>query len=109
MEKILKKIATCRRERGYTFENMGHELGITTAAYRKIEMGETKLTVDRLFKISNVLNLHVVELISLHSQFTEYVSEEYSLNNFDFVKKLLEAKDEQIVLLKERDMRRNEI
>ncbi|MCY0977447.1 helix-turn-helix transcriptional regulator [Chryseobacterium wangxinyae] len=103
MEKILKKITTCRRERGFTFENMGHELDITMAAYRKIEIGKTRLTVDRLFKISNILNLHIRDLISLHSEFTEYVNEEYSVNNIDFFKKLLEAKDEQIFLLKERE------
>ena len=49
MEKIIEKIAQHRNSKGYTYENMADELELTPAVYRKIEAGETKLTVERLF------------------------------------------------------------
>ena len=52
LEKIIEKITQYRNRKGYTYENMAHDLHITPAAYRKIETGETKLTVERLFKIA---------------------------------------------------------
>ena len=54
MEKIIEKITQYRNRKGYTYENMAHDLHITPAAYRKIETGETKLTVERLFKIADI-------------------------------------------------------
>ena len=107
MEKILKKITECRRERGFTFENIGLELGITMAAYRKIEIGETKLTVERLFKISKILNLPITDFIVLHSEYSNgNLKKEFSLDDKDFVKQLLDSKDEQIFLLRERERER---
>ena len=55
LEKIIEKITQYRNRKGYTYENMAHDLHITPAAYRKIETGETKLTVERLFKIADIL------------------------------------------------------
>ena len=43
LEKIIEKITQYRNRKGYTYENMAHDLHITPAAYRKIETGETKL------------------------------------------------------------------
>ena len=48
---VIERIVQGRNKKGYTYENMAVELDLTTAAYRKIETGETKLTVERLFKI----------------------------------------------------------
>ena len=49
---VVRKIILSRSKKGYTYENMANKLGITAASYRKIETGETKLTLERLFKIA---------------------------------------------------------
>ena len=67
MEKIIEKITQYRNRKGYTYENMADELELTTAAYRKIETGETKLSVERLFRISNILETPVNELLEMDS------------------------------------------
>lgn len=67
MEKIIEKITQYRNRKGYTYENMADELDLTTAAYRKIETGETKLSVERLFRISNILETPVNELLEMDS------------------------------------------
>lgn len=59
MEDILKKIRELRNVRGFSYENMADELHISTSTYRKIENNETKLTVERLYQISKVLQAPV--------------------------------------------------
>ena len=65
VEHIIEKIVQERNKKGYTYENMAIELDLTTAAYRKIETGETKLTVERLFKISNILGIPIGDFLEI--------------------------------------------
>ncbi len=53
--KVLDKLKMARKEKGYSHENMAIELGISQAAYTNIEKNESKLTVERLIKISEIL------------------------------------------------------
>lgn len=34
-EEVLKRIQNIRKNKGYSYENLAHELGISPAAYRK--------------------------------------------------------------------------
>lgn len=63
MEEILQKIKDIRNVKGLSYENMADELKISTSAYRKIENNETKLTVERLFQIAEVLQTPVSKLL----------------------------------------------
>ncbi|MEA1850690.1 MULTISPECIES: helix-turn-helix domain-containing protein [unclassified Chryseobacterium] len=116
MEKIIEKIAQQRSKKGYTFENMAHELNITPAAYRKIETGETKLSVERLMKISEILNEDLSNLLDIDTKnifnnqsnegngYVETINNDYKdvINDIkDTYDKLIKSKDEQILLLKE--------
>lgn len=65
MEKIIARIAQYRNKIGFTYENMADELNITPAAYRKIEIGSTKLTVERLYKLAEILDTSVAELLDI--------------------------------------------
>jgi hypothetical protein len=47
---------------------MAAELESSPSEYRKIETGETKLSVERLFQISEVLNLPPVDLLDCISE-----------------------------------------
>ncbi|WBX97557.1 helix-turn-helix domain-containing protein [Chryseobacterium gambrini] len=116
MEKIIEKIAQQRSKKGYTFENMAYELNITPAAYRKIETGETKLSVERLMKISEILNEDLSNLLDIDTKnvfnnqsnegngYVEVINNDYK----DIIKdiketydKVIQSKDEQIKMLKE--------
>ena len=112
MEKIIEKITQYRNRKGYTYENMTHDLHITPAAYRKIETGETKLTVERLFKIADILESPFTDFLDLekdilnqHNHDNENVYQQ-KIDNFyqenkEVYEKLIKAKDEQIQLLME--------
>ena len=110
---VIQKITSLRSKRGYTYENMAHELNITPASYRKIEIGETKLTLERLFKIAEILNEPVSSLLeadgnvfnqtnnenSTGNQYQQTIENFYHENK-EVYEKLLKSKDEQIELLK---------
>ena len=66
MEAIIEKIKEYRKKKGYSHENMAEELNISQAAYSKIEKNETKLTVDRLYQISEILETPVYELLDVN-------------------------------------------
>lgn len=110
--KIIEKIAQYRNKRGYTYENMANGLDITPAAYRKIETGDTKLSVERLFRIADILETPFTDFLELekdvltqHNHDNENVYQQkidhFYQENKDVYEKLMQAKDEQIALLKE--------
>ena len=109
-EQVIDKIVSIRSKNGYTLENMAHELDITPAAYRKIETGETKLTVERLFCIAEILKAPVSDFLEIENVLQQFNSEhatgyQQKIENFyqenkEVYEKLIASKDEQIALLK---------
>jgi len=108
--KIIEKISQLRSRKGYTYENMADELEITPAAYRKIETGETKLSVERLFRISNILETPVNEILetqSISQNQNNYHNEnvyQQKIDNFyqenkEITEELIKAKDQLIDVL----------
>lgn len=65
MEVIIEKIKEYRKKKGFSHENMADELNISQAAYSKIEKNETKLTVDRLYQIAEILETPVYDLLDV--------------------------------------------
>lgn len=66
MELVVERIKDTRKKKGYSHEFMAHELNISQVAYSKIEKNETKLSVDRLFKISEILETPVESLLDIN-------------------------------------------
>jgi transcriptional regulator with XRE-family HTH domain len=112
IENVIRKISIARTKKGYTYENMAHELSLTPASYRKIEIGETKLTLERLFQISEILDSPLPELLEIGNDVLQQTNNEnatgcyqqkiehFYQDNKDIYEKLLQTKDEQIALLK---------
>ncbi|MDN3579566.1 helix-turn-helix domain-containing protein [Mucilaginibacter flavus] len=61
---IAANIRNTREQLNYTQEYLAAKLNISQNAYSKIELGYTKITVERLFQISGILEVDVHELIS---------------------------------------------
>ncbi|MGM9799045.1 MAG: helix-turn-helix domain-containing protein [Parabacteroides sp.] len=69
MEKDLKKIIgqrlqLLRQEKSLSPEEISERLNLSLSAYRKIEYGETDLTLTRLNKIAEIFNMPAVDLFS---------------------------------------------
>lgn len=63
MEFVIKKIKRIRIIKGYSHENMAHDLNISQAAYTKLESSQTQLSVERLYQIAGIFQIPVTELL----------------------------------------------
>ena len=62
---IAGNIRAKREKRNYTQEYLAYKLNISQNAYSKIELGYTKITLERLFQIADVLEIDVISLLKL--------------------------------------------
>jgi len=60
---IAGNIRRIREGKGYTQEYLAMKLGISQNAYSKIELGYTKITLERLFQIARIIEIEVVKLM----------------------------------------------
>ena len=111
---VIENIRTIRKHKGISQEAMACNLGISQTAYTKIEKAETKLTVDKLQKIAEIMEVKLGDLLEVEPQsFHQEIHNNESVTaishqkvehlyqeNREVYKKLIAAKDEQIVLLK---------
>lgn len=63
MQHLTYNIRTIRESLGYSQEYMALKLGIGQNGYSKIELGYTRITVERLFEIAKILNTDVYSLL----------------------------------------------
>jgi transcriptional regulator with XRE-family HTH domain len=64
VKNVSANIRRIREKRNYTQEYLAAKLRISQNAYSKIELGYTKITVERLFAIAHVLEVDPVDVIS---------------------------------------------
>jgi len=100
MNDIGFKIRRAREQKGYSQEFIASQLDITQASYARIESQEIKLSIDRLQKIADVLDMDVLSLldsskVTIHNQTNSeggngYV-ENLHIENKETIKKLIQT------------------
>lgn len=65
MDSVLESIKEIRKKKGYSHEYMAHMLDLSQVAYTKLESNQTKLTVERLYKIAEILEVEIGELLDI--------------------------------------------
>lgn len=60
---VLESIHSLRRIREYSQDFMAYKLGISQNAFSKLESGKTPLTMERFFRIAELLQVSPVDLI----------------------------------------------
>ncbi|XHN44415.1 hypothetical protein O1Q80_00481 [Lonepinella sp. MS14435] len=112
--KVNEKIRFLRENKNWSQEEMADKLGMSTNGYSKIERGETRLSLPKLEQIVQVLDMDIIELMSLGEKNVVLFSERgnnHSLNIFgsnqtelaieiSYLKKELALKDELLVAKK---------
>jgi transcriptional regulator with XRE-family HTH domain len=61
---VLERVRKLRGFKEYSQEYMGKQLGLTQKGYSALETGEVPLSIDRLSKIAEILEVDVFELLS---------------------------------------------
>lgn len=62
-DKLRQNIREIREEKKLTQAMMAERLNIAEPTYAKIERGETRLDIDRIQKIANILEISIADLI----------------------------------------------
>jgi transcriptional regulator with XRE-family HTH domain len=111
---VIDNIKKIRTQKGISHEAMALQLNISQATYTKLENQEIKLTVERLLKIAEILEVKVCDLLNVEPQsFHQDIHDNESVTaiaqqkvehlyqtNKEIYEQLLASKDEQIALLK---------
>jgi transcriptional regulator with XRE-family HTH domain len=63
IKNLSSNIKKCRELKNFTREHLAAELDMSLSGYSKIERGEIDLTVSKLQKIANVLQVSVSEIL----------------------------------------------
>ncbi|MBC7418999.1 MAG: helix-turn-helix transcriptional regulator [Pedobacter sp.] len=80
VKNVASNIRKIREYKGYTQDYLAAKLKISQNAYSKLELGYSKLTVERLFKISTILGLEAKLLISLDEhELIKHIAKDNSL------------------------------
>ena len=74
---VAGNIRKIREYRDYTQDYLAAKLKISQNAYSKIELGYSKLTIDRLFQIAAILEVEVPHLLTLnHSDLIKIIADD---------------------------------
>lgn len=103
---VTDKIKSIRMNKGYSQEFMASKIGVSQRAYSKIENEETKLDIDKLLKISDILEVEPSELLSgefnqtnnfnNYKTITNAVVNNYAKAQDEFNKELIQLLKEEI-------------
>lgn len=76
MQNVLNSIKAQRAIKGYSQEYMANILGIDYSSYGKMENGHSKMTVQRLYKIAEILGLDILQVFGFDGNLNKYSSNE---------------------------------
>lgn len=108
MNKIGFNIRKIRESKGFSQDYMANVLDISQASYARIENEDTKVTVDRLYKIAEVLDTNIIDFFNTDSitiqnqnnyEGSYGLVQNLTVENKEIYEKLLKSKDEQIEVL----------
>jgi len=78
---IGERIRKCRASSGLSQDYVADKLNISTSAYSNIETNKTELTVSRLIKLADILNVDLYVLLGINQQPKIYSTPEGMANN----------------------------
>lgn len=95
MEKVLQRIKEYRKKKGYSYDTMAHELNTSPAAYRKVELNQTKLTVERLYQIAQILEAKVEDILDVKSDKTYHQTNNDNATGYQKIEHLYQGNKEK--------------
>ena len=74
------KIRSIREQSNWTQEDMAEKLNMSISGYSKIERGETKVNIQKLQQIAEVLNINIFSVFILFLKKSTIVEAQYKGN-----------------------------
>ena len=60
---MCRRVRLLREERGFTQQHMAELMGMSQAAYSRLESGQSEMSLYRVMKLSELLKLPLTQLI----------------------------------------------
>lgn len=99
METLAKKVRLYRTARGFTQEKLAEKVEISEPYISRIETGKScNLTIDTLYRLAEVLEVKVIDLLTEGDSKTHLINESY----YDIMEFLRQEGIESLALLKHR-------
>lgn len=105
------KIRMVRESRGWSQEYVAGKLNLDQSSYSRLESSQTKLDVDTLTKLADILGVPASELLTSEPSVVNFAPNQGTqgighFENFysfqkDLVEKVINSKDQEIASLKE--------
>lgn len=99
--KINEKISFLRESKNVSQEEIADKLGISQAAYSKIERGKSKISTEKLETIADILGVSASELIDKDCQILIGVNQDNKDTSKNVIK-FISPRDENLEMLKEK-------
>ena len=90
-QKVGENIESLRTKKKIPTKEMAQSLGLCYSAYRHIERGLSDISVTRLFRISEILEVHYTDLLEMNSTATSNHFESEFLKVKNHVEKTYQA------------------
>jgi transcriptional regulator with XRE-family HTH domain len=65
---LAKKVRKIREFKGFSQENIAHDLGLSTSHYAKLERGEVRFSLEHLGKLADLYNLQIESFFTCDEQ-----------------------------------------
>jgi transcriptional regulator with XRE-family HTH domain len=81
--KVVARIKQSRVDKNILQKYVADEIGISQAAYARIENGNTQLTIKNLYSIAQILDTQVVDLLNIESEYVINNNENLVMTNIN--------------------------
>ena len=96
-----KRIRSIRKQKGFSQSGMAKKLEISQMAYSKIERGKTKLNLEYINQLAEILEVNIWDLINTKKEYTEITQNEVNFTiNLDLLTAFISKYDKEIAQLK---------
>ena len=94
MDKIIENIKKFRELKSLTRDEVAEKLEMSLSGYSKLERGDVELTVNKLFRISEILEVQVSQILNFDASQIFNVSNNQVVNGVEIKEKHHHYKDE---------------
>ena len=94
MDKIIENIKKFRELKNLTRDEVAEKLEMSLSGYSKLERGDVELTVNKLFRISDILEVQVSQILNFDASQIFNVSNNQVVNGVEIKEQHHHYKDE---------------
>ncbi len=111
MKQVLDNIKKFRELKNLTRDHLAAQLEMSLSGYSKLERGEVELTVAKLFKLAEILDVNVAQILNFDASKIFNITNNSVLNGVDIANQNIYNdvyKDKYIAMLEQEIQRLNE-